>query len=176
MGTTPRRGLRYPESTVLANTLHTQIKNLADDVDAALPCARYGMSSSPLNAVGSGSWFTLIYWTPLNTHPDIIYSGTSTWTIQKAGIYAISLAVMFRNDVSSAGMRGAAIATASQGIVAASYQPPIAAQGDYVNAATQVMMPLAAGEGVYAQALQTTGGTVNVHQYPYTQICIARLN
>lgn len=36
MGTTANRGLRYPESTVLANTLHTQIKNLADDVDAQL--------------------------------------------------------------------------------------------------------------------------------------------
>jgi hypothetical protein len=31
MGATAR-GLRYPEATVLANTLHTQIKNLADDV------------------------------------------------------------------------------------------------------------------------------------------------
>lgn len=35
MGTTSQ-GLRYPESTVLANTLHTQIKNLADDVDAKI--------------------------------------------------------------------------------------------------------------------------------------------
>lgn len=36
MGTTTNRALRYPEGTVLSNTLHTQIKNLADDVDAQL--------------------------------------------------------------------------------------------------------------------------------------------
>lgn len=36
MGTTTNRALRYPEGTVLANTLHTHIKNLADDVDAQL--------------------------------------------------------------------------------------------------------------------------------------------
>lgn len=41
MGTTPNLGLRYPESTVLANTLHTQIKNLADDVDAKLPYLKF---------------------------------------------------------------------------------------------------------------------------------------
>jgi len=35
MGTTTNMALRYPEPTVLANTLHTQIKNLAEDVDAA---------------------------------------------------------------------------------------------------------------------------------------------
>lgn len=35
MGTTTR-SLRYPEATVLANTLHTQIKNLADDVTTQL--------------------------------------------------------------------------------------------------------------------------------------------
>lgn len=35
MGTTTK-GLRYPEGTVLRNTLHTQIKNLADDMNAAL--------------------------------------------------------------------------------------------------------------------------------------------
>src|SRR6478736_49691 len=33
MGSTAKRGLRYPEATALANTLHTQIKNLADDTD-----------------------------------------------------------------------------------------------------------------------------------------------
>ncbi len=37
MGTTSKLGLRYPEGTVQANTLHTHIKNLADDVDAKLP-------------------------------------------------------------------------------------------------------------------------------------------
>lgn len=35
MGTTSK-GLRYPEGTVLGNTLHTRIKELADDADAAL--------------------------------------------------------------------------------------------------------------------------------------------
>ena len=34
MGTTATRGLPYPEGTVSSNTLHTQIKNLADAVDA----------------------------------------------------------------------------------------------------------------------------------------------
>lgn len=36
MGTTSPKGLRYPEPTALARTLHTQIKNLADDMNAAL--------------------------------------------------------------------------------------------------------------------------------------------
>jgi hypothetical protein len=36
MGTTPNRGLRYPEGTAIANQLHTYIKNLALDVDADL--------------------------------------------------------------------------------------------------------------------------------------------
>ena len=35
MGVTSK-GLRYPEATVLANTLHTRIKELADDVNAGL--------------------------------------------------------------------------------------------------------------------------------------------
>jgi hypothetical protein len=35
MGTTSK-GLRYPEGTVLGNTLHTRIKELADDTNAAL--------------------------------------------------------------------------------------------------------------------------------------------
>lgn len=36
MGSTSKHGLRYPESTVLANTLHTRIKDLADDTDLQL--------------------------------------------------------------------------------------------------------------------------------------------
>jgi hypothetical protein len=36
MGTTSPKGLRYPEPTVEARTLHTQIKNLADDVNGVL--------------------------------------------------------------------------------------------------------------------------------------------
>lgn len=55
MGTTSR-GLRYPEGTVLANTLHTQIKNLADDINPillehdirGLPLTRYGGASPRL--------------------------------------------------------------------------------------------------------------------------------
>lgn len=35
MGTTTK-GLRYPEATVLGNTLHTRIKELAEDTNAAL--------------------------------------------------------------------------------------------------------------------------------------------
>lgn len=35
MGTTTK-GLRYPEATVLGNTLHTRIKELADDANSAL--------------------------------------------------------------------------------------------------------------------------------------------
>jgi hypothetical protein len=35
MGTTTK-GLRYPEANVLGNTLHTRIKELADDMNAAL--------------------------------------------------------------------------------------------------------------------------------------------
>lgn len=36
MGTTNPKGLRYPEPTAEARTLHTQIKNLADDTNAVL--------------------------------------------------------------------------------------------------------------------------------------------
>jgi len=36
MGSTSKRGLRYPESTVLANTLHTRIKELAEDTELQL--------------------------------------------------------------------------------------------------------------------------------------------
>lgn len=35
MGTTSK-GLRYPEGTVLANTLHTRIKELADDANTQM--------------------------------------------------------------------------------------------------------------------------------------------
>lgn len=36
MGTTATRLLRYPEGSVASNLLHTQIKNLADDLEAKL--------------------------------------------------------------------------------------------------------------------------------------------
>ena len=36
MGTTSPKGLRYPEPTAEARTLHTQVKNLADDVNGVL--------------------------------------------------------------------------------------------------------------------------------------------
>lgn len=36
MGTTSPKGLRYPEPTTLARTLHTRIKELADDINTSL--------------------------------------------------------------------------------------------------------------------------------------------
>lgn len=52
MGTTSK-GLRYPEGTVLANTLHTHIKNLADDVNPFM--AAHDIRGVPISRHGGAS-------------------------------------------------------------------------------------------------------------------------
>lgn len=52
MGTTSKRGLRYPDATTLANTLHTRIKELADDTELNLDYVSMGGVQKVENLAG----------------------------------------------------------------------------------------------------------------------------
>lgn len=135
------------------------------------------MSRSYLNAAevtGSGAWFALINWTQHVTHPDITYSGTSTWTIGKPGVYRLSMEAMFRNEVSSAGVRAVGIHV--NGVMrVGTYAAPIAAQADYASAFASSAVVLAAGDAIQFRTLQNSGGSVTIHGDPWTWNSIERL-
>lgn len=125
-------------------------------------------------AIGNNVWFTLINWIERFGHPDIVWNGTSTWTIQRTGFYHIDFQAMFRNEVSSAGVRAVAI-THNGNFISGSYSAPIVGQADYVNAKTSCTFDCPAGTTLQFRALQNSGGTVTVHDAPYTQVSIHRV-
>lgn len=176
MGTTTNRGLRYPEGVALGNTMHTQIKNLADDVDAKFqfPNVRYQMRTNgevtPNNAV-----YTLIYWVPVETSPRITWNGTSTFTILDAGLYTFTFQAMFRNEYSSAGMRSSHIVVNGTQVCGA-YAAPVPGQAEYVSSTNAVSLRVSANSPVQFRTLQTSGGAVTVHDGPWTNMSIARVN
>jgi hypothetical protein len=125
-----------------------------------------------------GSWYNIDFWSPSYTHPDIVMNGgpegRTTFTVQKPGLYDIRFNAMFRNEISSAGVRGAGIfINAAQ--VAGYYAPPIAAQGDYANSSCDTLYRLAVGNYINFRVLQNTAGTVNMHTAPFTQCSIRRV-
>lgn len=128
--------------------------------------------------VAPGSWYNIDFWSPEYTHADIVMSGgaegRTTFTVQKAGLYDIRFTAMFRNDVSSAGVRAAGIfINAAQ--VSGHYAPPLAAQADYASAGTDTMYRLAVGHYINFRVLQNTAGSVNIHSNPFTQCSIRRV-
>lgn len=176
MGTTANRGLRYPEGTTPGNQMHTRIKELAEDVDSKLqfPVARYHMRSEG-ESIPHAAWYTLIYWTPIETSSRITYNGTSTFTILDAGLYTISFSAMFRNENTSNGIRGLMIVvngTQVDGV----YVAPVAAQGDYVSGKCGLSMRVPNNCTVQFHVIQTSGGAVTVHGTPWTNFSIARVN
>lgn len=175
MGITSRLALRYPEATALANTIHTQIKNLAEDVDSKLdfPSITYDLRGAG-ESTPHGAWYDVIYWVPGETDSRIPWNGTSTFTLTDAGIYAITANVMFRSDVSSSGIRGALIASGGAQIAGA-YTPPIDGQADYVSVPLAVTKKFAANSSIRISTLQTSGGAVMLHGSPWTRITIARV-
>lgn len=123
----------------------------------------------------SGSWYHLIYWTITSNHPRISYSGTSTFTVLDGGIYQINASAMFRNEVSSSGVRGITVllnGSYAQG----TYVAPIVGQADYVSAHTSHSHYLPAGSTVRVATLQNSGGTVNVHTGYWSMLSIVKLD
>lgn len=176
MGTTTNKLLRYPEPTVLANTLHTHIKNLAEDVDKADPfmtAEAYKAQSLP-----PGSWYNIDFWSPSAVHSEIVMSGgpegRTTFTLARAGLYDIRFTAMFRNDVSSAGVRATGIFL-NAGQIAGYYAPPLAAQADYASSACERVVRLAAGAVINFRVLQNTSAAINVHSSPFTTCSIRRV-
>lgn len=176
MGTTTNRGLRWPDATSSSNQLHTRIRELAEDVDTKFqfPNVRYHMRSAG-ESIPTGAWYTLIYWTPVDTHSRITWNGTSTFTILDAGMYDIRLQAMFRNENSSSGVRATQLLV-NGGLQSGDYAPPIVGQGDYASSRCSVVMRLPANSTVQFQTLQNSGGPVTVHGSPWTNMSIARLN
>lgn len=124
--------------------------------------------------IGSGAWAQTVIWQYRYSHPDITSAGTS-FTILRSGLYRIHFRVMFRNDVSSNGVRGAEIRHNGTP-VATYYTAPVAAQADYVSAAAEIDIDCAAGTVITFWALQNSGGSVNLNGgLPYTTSMIRRV-
>lgn len=173
MGTTPNKLLRYPEPTVLANTLHTQIKNLAEDVDKA-DIISVGVTDATQSLV-TGDWWNVANWVQRFSHPDITLASKTTFTLVRSGLYHISARAMFRNDVSSNGVRGIAI-VGNGSFLAGHYSPPIVGQADYASSAVDCYYRFAAANAqVQIRVLQNSGGNVTLHTDPYTQVSIRRI-
>lgn len=145
-------------------------KKTFDDGPTHMRAVLYQAEPTP-----SGAWYTLIYWNVTDSDPDIVYSGTSTWTLNKPGTYLFTASAMFRNEVSSAGVRALGVNIAGVGHIMTDYAPPIVGQGDYATARISHVCRVNAGANVSVQTLQNSGGSVNVHQGAYTQLTITRL-
>lgn len=122
----------------------------------------------------SGAWYTLIYWVNTHNTDGIDYSGTSTFTIRRAGLYSIKFQAMFRNEVSSNGVRAVMILR-NGGPIAGHYSAPVAGQADYVSAGCTTDLFLNAGDTLQFQTLQNSGGTVTIHGSPWTYCIITKI-
>ena len=135
------------------------------------------MYPSTTQSVASGSWIKLNFpWTLADAQgsPAITHSA-GVFTIPVAGLYDLRFEAMFRNDVSSTGVRAVGIYKGGTQC-AGSYSPPIAAQGDYASAQASSILRLAAGDVISFYVLQNSGGNVVIHTYPYTQAYIMWLS
>lgn len=128
--------------------------------------------------VAAGSWYNIDFWSPVIVSPDIVLSSgpeaRSAMTVNKGGLYQIQVVAMFRNDVSSAGVRAVGIfVNASQ--LSGYYGPPLAAQADYASVSDSALLRLTAGQYINFRVLQNTAGSVNIHSAPFTQCSILRV-
>lgn len=138
-----------------------------------------GAQNYKAQSVPPGSWYNVDFWSPDFVHPEITMSGgpegRTTWTLARSGLYDFRFLVMFRNDISSAGVRGASVWL--NGIqLATYYAPPLVAQADYASASVNMMYRLASpGATCQFRVLQNTAGNVNLHPGWYTSCSIRRV-
>lgn len=125
-------------------------------------------------SIPTGAWTRLNQWSQRYTHASIPIAGADYWTVNQAGLYDIRFEVMFQNQVSSAGVRGAAIYINNINI-AGYYAPPIVGQGDYASSGTQTLYRLDPGYTIGFWVLQNAGGNINTHGAPWTQASIRRV-
>lgn len=128
---------------------------------------------SPVQSIPNAVGFVdLTNWVTVYSSGVTMSSGKAT--VAAEGYYHLALTVMFRNENSSNGVRGAGIFIPG-GQIAGYYAPPIAAQGDYASASCQTDYYLTAGTQVAFAAAQNSGGPVTAHGAPYTIASIRRI-
>ena len=142
------------------------------------PIHHMNASTYKVQLIPSGVWTNVNFWSPASLENGIKIGGgpegRTNFTVSKTGIYDIKFTTIFRNEVSSAGARGAGI-NLNGGFNLVYYAAPIAAQADYASSAVSMTRKLTAGDYITFIVLQNTGGNVNIDFGVYTHCSITRL-